>query len=44
MDIAALLKANPSPSDDEIATIPNICRCGSYPRIRKVIHRAARGG
>jgi isoquinoline 1-oxidoreductase alpha subunit len=44
MAIAALLKANPSPSDEQIAAIPNICRCGSYPRIRKVIRRAAQAG
>ena len=38
----ALLDDNPSPSDAEIdAAITNICRCGTYPRIRRVIHRAA---
>ncbi|HEX8937175.1 MAG TPA: (2Fe-2S)-binding protein [Sphingomicrobium sp.] len=41
MAIAALLAANPSPGDAEIAALPNICRCGAYPRIRKAIARAA---
>ncbi len=42
MAIAALLKTNPHPSDGDIdAAITNICRCGSYPRIRRAIHRAA---
>ena len=44
MAVAALLKENPQPSDDDIdATITNLCRCGTYPRIRKAIHRAASG-
>ena len=43
MAIAALLEANPSPSDEQIAALPNICRCGAYPRIRKAIARAAQG-
>jgi isoquinoline 1-oxidoreductase alpha subunit len=41
MAVAALLQASPSPSDDQIAALPNICRCGAYPRIRKAIARAA---
>ena len=41
MAIAALLQANPAPSDSDIAALPNICRCGAYPRIRKAIERAA---
>jgi len=41
MAIAALLEANPSPSEEQIAALPNICRCGAYPRIRKAIARAA---
>jgi isoquinoline 1-oxidoreductase alpha subunit len=41
MAIAALLQASPSPSYDQIAALPNICRCGAYPRIRKAIARAA---
>jgi aerobic-type carbon monoxide dehydrogenase small subunit (CoxS/CutS family) len=43
MSAAALLKANPNPNDADIdaAMSGNICRCGTYPRIRKAIHRAA---
>ncbi len=41
MAIAAMLEANPSPSDEQIAALPNICRCGAYVRIRKAIARAA---
>jgi isoquinoline 1-oxidoreductase subunit alpha len=42
MAAAALLKQNPQPSDAEIdAGITNICRCGTYPRIRAAIHQAA---
>jgi isoquinoline 1-oxidoreductase alpha subunit len=43
MSAAALLKANSRPSDADIdaAMSGNICRCGTYPRIRKAIHRAA---
>jgi isoquinoline 1-oxidoreductase alpha subunit len=43
MSAAALLKTNPHPSDAEIdaAMSGNLCRCGTYPRIRKAIHRAA---
>ena len=41
MAIAALLQANPSPDESAIAALPNICRCGAYPRIRKAINRAA---
>jgi isoquinoline 1-oxidoreductase alpha subunit len=41
MAIAALLKANPAPTDDQVAALPNICRCGAYVRIRKAIRRAA---
>ena len=45
MAVAALLKTNQRPSDAEIdATITNLCRCGTYQRIRKAIHRAAAGG
>ena len=37
-----LLARNPDPTDAEIdAAISNICRCGTYPRIRRAIHRAA---
>jgi isoquinoline 1-oxidoreductase alpha subunit len=41
MAIAALLEASPQPSEEQIASLPNICRCGAYPRIRKAIARAA---
>jgi isoquinoline 1-oxidoreductase alpha subunit len=41
MAIAAMLEANPAPGEAEIAALPNICRCGAYPRIRKAIARAA---
>jgi isoquinoline 1-oxidoreductase alpha subunit len=44
MAIAALLETSPSPSDDQIAALPNICRCGAHPRIRKAIARAAQAG
>jgi isoquinoline 1-oxidoreductase alpha subunit len=42
MAIAALLDASPAPSDEQIAALPNLCRCGAYPRIRKAIARAAK--
>ena len=43
MTAAALLDKNPSPADADIdAAITNICRCGTYPRIREAIRRAAR--
>jgi isoquinoline 1-oxidoreductase alpha subunit len=41
MAIAALLQVNPSPTNEQIAALPNICRCGAYPRIRRAIRRAA---
>ena len=43
MQAAALLAENPSPSDAEIddAMSGNLCRCGTYPRIRAAIHDAA---
>ena len=41
----ALLKANPKPTDAEIdEAMTNICRCGTYGRIRAAIHRAAEAG
>ena len=45
MSATALLKSNPKPSDDEIdaAMSGNICRCGTYTRIRAAIRRAAEG-
>jgi isoquinoline 1-oxidoreductase subunit alpha len=43
MTATALLAKNPQPSDDQItqAMNGNLCRCGTYERIRKAIHRAA---
>ena len=42
MSVAAMLERLPSPSDEDIdREHSNICRCGTYPRIRKAIHRAA---
>ena len=43
MSAAALLEASPSPSDEEIdrALSGNLCRCGTYPRIRSAVHAAA---
>ena len=43
MSAAALLHRNANPSDAEIdaAMSGNLCRCGTYPRIRRAIHRAA---
>ncbi|MEO6580289.1 MAG: (2Fe-2S)-binding protein [Sphingomicrobium sp.] len=39
--IAAMLKANPRPSEAEIEALPNICRCGIGPRMKKAIARAS---
>jgi len=46
MTTVALLDKNPHPSDAEIdeAFKDNLCRCGTYLRIRRAIHRAAEGG
>ncbi len=42
MAVAALLDSKPKPSDAEInEAITNICRCGTYERIRMAVHRAA---
>ena len=42
MAVAALLKENPKPTDADIdAAITNICRCGTFPRVRAGIHSAA---
>jgi isoquinoline 1-oxidoreductase alpha subunit len=44
MAAAALLRRTPRPTDAEIdAAITNLCRCGTYPRVRRAIHQAARG-
>ena len=43
MAAAALLKKNPHPSDKDIDdAMTNICRCGTYQRIREAVHLAAR--
>jgi isoquinoline 1-oxidoreductase alpha subunit len=44
MSAAVLLRENPNPTDSDIddAMSGNICRCGTYPRIRKAIHLAAK--
>ncbi|MEQ9824485.1 MAG: (2Fe-2S)-binding protein [Puniceicoccaceae bacterium] len=46
MTATALLRSNPDPDDDAIdsAMAGNLCRCGTYPRIRKAIHKAAEKG
>lgn len=42
MAVAALLEKNPKPTDEDIdAEITNLCRCGTYRRVRKGIHLAA---
>jgi len=43
MQAAALLDLNPAPTDEEIDAVmsANLCRCGTYPRIRAAIHDAA---
>ena len=42
MAVAAFLKNHPDPTDADIdANLTNICRCGTYERLRRGIHRAA---
>ena len=42
MAVSALLKTNPHPSDDELSlAVTNICRCGTYPRIRAAVNALA---
>jgi len=42
MAASSLLEHNPNPTDQEIdRAMLNLCRCGTYPRIRKAIHRAS---
>jgi isoquinoline 1-oxidoreductase subunit alpha len=45
MSAAALLARTPRPTDADIdsALSPNLCRCGTYNRIRRAVHRAAEG-
>jgi isoquinoline 1-oxidoreductase alpha subunit len=42
MAAADLVAQKPDPSDEDIASITNLCRCGTYPRIRDAIQRAAK--
>ncbi|MGR8919542.1 MAG: (2Fe-2S)-binding protein [Gammaproteobacteria bacterium] len=45
LSTVALLNGNPQPSDADIdAGVTNICRCGTYPRVRRAIHALAAGG
>ncbi len=45
MTAAALLSRKPHPTDDDIdGAMTNLCRCGTYVRIRRAIHRAAQEG
>jgi isoquinoline 1-oxidoreductase alpha subunit len=46
MTAAALLAKNPNPTDEQITSVMNgnLCRCGTYERIRKAIRRATGGG
>jgi len=41
MTAVDLLRRKPAPTDQDIAELTNLCRCGTYPRIRKAIRRAA---
>ena len=41
MALAALMRATPNPAPEQLAGLPNICRCGATPRILKAIARAA---
>jgi aerobic-type carbon monoxide dehydrogenase small subunit (CoxS/CutS family) len=44
MAAVALLAQNPRPTDADIdAAMVNVCRCGTYTRIRRAVHRAAQG-
>ena len=45
MAVSALLEQRPDPTDEQIdAAITNICRCGTFVRVRRAIHAAARAG
>jgi aerobic-type carbon monoxide dehydrogenase small subunit (CoxS/CutS family) len=46
MSAAALLRARPKPTDEDIDAVmsANLCRCGTYPRIRRCIHKVAEQG
>jgi isoquinoline 1-oxidoreductase alpha subunit len=40
MALAALMRATPAPTAEQLSALPNICRCGATPRILKAIARA----
>jgi isoquinoline 1-oxidoreductase alpha subunit len=42
MSAIDLIARKPEPSDEDVASITNLCRCGTYPRIREAIARAAK--
>jgi isoquinoline 1-oxidoreductase subunit alpha len=42
MAAVVLLKQKPNPTDADISTITNICRCGTYVRVRRAIHAASK--
>ncbi len=45
MAVAGLLAQSPAPTDDEIdERLTNICRCGTFPRVRAAIHDAVKAG
>jgi isoquinoline 1-oxidoreductase alpha subunit len=41
MALAALMRATPTPTPEQLSALPNLCRCGATPRIMKAIARAA---
>lgn len=41
MALAALMRATPSPTVEQLSALPNICRCGATPRMLKAVRRAA---
>ena len=43
LSAVSLLRSKPNPADADIDRINNICVCGTYQRVRKAIHRAAKG-
>ena len=43
MAVSALLEQNPNPSDAELnSVVTNVCRCGTYPRVREAVHALKR--
>src|SRR5207253_5577441 len=43
MAAVAMLRKSPKPTPADVDAITNLCRCGTYPRVRQAIARAARG-